>query len=126
MQIAAPCGNGASDGPSNYPRYRVCDFDCDVSGWVECVGCGMSEKVNGIDMYYMRDNHTFRKLSDDLNEAIKEIESELDEGWTSGMLCSSCKSFINVHSDFRWPKEWFLSLCRDAITDFRKNNGLDL
>lgn len=33
MQIAAPCGNGASDGPSNHTRYRVCDFDCAVSCW---------------------------------------------------------------------------------------------
>ena len=33
MQIAAPCGNGASDGTSNNPRNRVCDFDCAVSCW---------------------------------------------------------------------------------------------
>lgn len=33
MQIAAPCANGASDGPSNYPRNRVCDFDCTVHCW---------------------------------------------------------------------------------------------
>ena len=31
MQIAAPCANGASDGPSNHPRYRVLVFDCAVS-----------------------------------------------------------------------------------------------
>ena len=30
MPIAARCGNGASDGPSNYPRNRVRDFDCAV------------------------------------------------------------------------------------------------
>lgn len=33
MQIAAPCGNGASDGPSNHPRNRVCVFDRAVSCW---------------------------------------------------------------------------------------------
>ena len=33
MQIAAPCGNGASDGQGNHPRNRVCVFDCDVSCW---------------------------------------------------------------------------------------------
>ena len=33
MQIAGRCGNGASDGPSNYPRNRVCDFDYAVSCW---------------------------------------------------------------------------------------------
>lgn len=38
MQIAAPCGNGASDGPSNHSRYSFCVLGCGVSGWVECVG----------------------------------------------------------------------------------------
>ena len=33
MQIAARCGNGASDGTINHPRYRVCSFDSDVSCW---------------------------------------------------------------------------------------------
>lgn len=33
MQIAAQCGNGASDGPSYYPRNRVRDFNCAVSCW---------------------------------------------------------------------------------------------
>lgn len=33
MQIAAQCASGRSDGPSNYPRYRVCSFDGDVSCW---------------------------------------------------------------------------------------------
>lgn len=33
MQIAAQCGNGASDGPSNHPRNRVCVFGCAVSCW---------------------------------------------------------------------------------------------
>lgn len=45
MQIAAPCGNGASDGQSNNPRNRVCDFDCDVSGWPGFMEWSMSEFV---------------------------------------------------------------------------------
>lgn len=38
MQIAAPCGNGASDGPGNHPRNRVRVFDCAVSCWSGFVG----------------------------------------------------------------------------------------
>ena len=33
MQIAKQCGSGLSNGPSNHPRNRVCDFDCAVYGW---------------------------------------------------------------------------------------------
>lgn len=33
MPIAAPCASGASDGASNHPRNRVCDFNCAVSCW---------------------------------------------------------------------------------------------
>ena len=42
MQIAAPCGNGASDGPSNHSRDRVCIFYCDVFGW----SCFMEWRMN--------------------------------------------------------------------------------
>ena len=42
MQIAAPCGNGTSDGPSNHPRNRVCVFDFTVSCWLGCVGWCMN------------------------------------------------------------------------------------
>lgn len=38
MPIAAPCASGASDGPGNHPRNRVCVSVCDVPGWFECVG----------------------------------------------------------------------------------------
>ena len=37
MQIAAQCASGRSDGPSNYPRYRVCVFDCAVYCWFDFV-----------------------------------------------------------------------------------------
>ena len=45
MQIAAPCASGRSNGPSNHPRYRVCDFSCAVSCWSGFVGWCMSEFV---------------------------------------------------------------------------------
>lgn len=42
MQIAAPCASGASNEPSNHPRYRVCDFDCAVSCWPSFIGWCMN------------------------------------------------------------------------------------
>lgn len=73
------------------------------------------------DMYYMRDNHTFRRLSREADAAIKEISEELDAGWTSGMLCSTRPGFINIHANYRRPKEEFLSDCHAAIVTEASN-----
>ena len=66
-------------------------------------------------VYYMRDNHTFKRLSDDVDTAITEIEAELDAGWTSGMLCSKRKGFLSLHANSRRPREEFISDCRYAL-----------
>ena len=66
-------------------------------------------------VYYMRDNHTFKRLSNDVDTAITEIEAELDAGWTSGMLCSKRKGFSPLHANYRRPREEFISDCRDAL-----------
>ena len=66
-------------------------------------------------VYYMRDNHTFRRLSNDVDTAITEIEAELDAGWTSGMLCSKRDGFPSLHANYRRPREEFISDCRDAM-----------
>lgn len=65
MQIAAPCGNGASDGTGNNPRYRFCVFDFAVSCWSILVEwCVMLAIVNvtrnatktGVNNYEVRVN----------------------------------------------------------------------
>ena len=66
-------------------------------------------------VYYMRDNHTFKRLSNDVDTAITEIEAELDAGWTSGMLCSKRDGFSSLHANYRRPREEFISDCRDAL-----------
>jgi hypothetical protein len=43
----------------------------------------MSDQPDRI--FYMRDNHTFTKLSDDVETALKQIGEDFDEGWTCGM-----------------------------------------
>lgn len=58
MQIAARCGNGASDGPSNYPRNRVCDFDCAVSCW-----SGFVEWCMNISQVTAKDDESLEYLS---------------------------------------------------------------
>lgn len=55
-----------------------------------------------LGIYYMRDNHTFRSLSDDPETALSQIIEELDAGHTSGMLCTKRPSAPKVvHFDYR-------------------------
>lgn len=72
-------------------------------------------------VYYMRDNHTFKRLSNDVDTAITEIEAEMDAGWTSGMLCSKRKGFSSLHANYRRPREEFISDCRDAMLSAATN-----
>jgi hypothetical protein len=39
-------------------------------------------------IYYMRDNHTFRPLPENVDAALHSIGQELDAGFTCGMLCT--------------------------------------
>lgn len=41
-----------------------------------------------VPLYYMRDNHTFRRLSDNPTAALAEVMEEFDAGWSHGMLCT--------------------------------------
>ena len=85
-------------------------------------GCDLLDRIDAVlagqvpePVYYMRDNHTFKRLSDDVDTAITEIEAELDAGWTSGMLCSKRKGFSSLHANYRRPREEFIADCRDAL-----------
>lgn len=59
-----------------------------------------------LNLYYMRDNHTFRKLPHDESDAISIIREEFEAGWTHGMLCSkiSCATDTVVHA--RGMEDW--------------------
>lgn len=48
--------------------------------------------------YYMRDNHTFKKLTGSIDEMIEQIKLEIADGYTYGMLCSHYKKEV-VHMD---------------------------
>ena len=50
----------------------------------------------------MRDNHTFRKLSEIVDEALLQIKEEWDAGFTGGMLCTHRKNApSSIHADNR-------------------------
>jgi len=66
-------------------------------------------------IYYLRDNHTFRHVSNNVIEALQQIREEFDAGFTSGMLSSRDVPIdgIHAHGDFldfsvkvvQWYKE---------------------
>ena len=65
--------------------------------------------------YYMRDNHTFRRLDRDVATALAQIEEELDAGWTSGMLCSSNRDTPTIHSNYKRDRAYFLTQCHELL-----------
>lgn len=75
-----------------------------------------SDKVSEIGqeaIYYMRDNHTFKKLSKVVSVAMGELEYELESGASSGMLCSKRPGFVNIHA--REDKANFLIECKRVL-----------
>jgi len=58
-----------------------------------------------IAIYYMRDNHTFRRLPFHVEDGIQAIKDEFEEGYTHGMLCSKDSRINDLHA--RGMKKWF-------------------
>ena len=73
----------------------------------------MSEHLSPI--YYMRDDHTFKRLSADVDTAIVEIEAEFNAGYTYGMLCSKRPGFKNVHAHGNENRFKFFAECKQAL-----------
>ena len=66
-------------------------------------------------IYYMRDNHTFKKLSDDVSTAMVEIEHEFNDGYTYGMLCSKRDGFPTVHAAGSKNRLTFFADCKAVL-----------
>jgi len=98
----------------------------------ELVAADKNAKDSPVDaIWYMRDNHTFKKLSKDVSTALIEIEEQLNLGYTHGMLCSKRPGFENIHSNGNKDRMRFLKDCRErleliAIEDGEGNRLLDL
>ena len=75
-----------------------------------------AEKISKqLPIYYMRDNHTFRLLSEDVSTALIEIEQDFNEGWTHGMLCSKRKNFTIVHANGNKDRLNFFAECKKVL-----------
>ena len=51
--------------------------------------------------YYMRDNHTFRKLEGTPWDMIEQIMEELEAGYTSGSLLTKQLQGVDVHCNYK-------------------------
>lgn len=69
---------------------------------------GVEQEVPKI--WYMRDNHTFRQLPENVDAALRDIAEELDAGYTSGMLCTKREGANprHLHFSYTTPREEML------------------
>lgn len=70
-------------------------------------------------IYFMRDNHTFRPLSEDTTTALAEIEQEFNSGWTYGSLVSKREGFKSVHANGSKRRMEFFAECKAALEEAR-------
>lgn len=66
-------------------------------------------------IHYMRDNHTFKRLSEHVPTAMVEIEQEFNSGYTCGMLCSKRPGFVSIHANGNKNRMEFLKACEDRL-----------
>ena len=71
-----------------------------------------------VTIWYMRDNHTFKKLSADVSIALIEIEQEFNEGYTYGTLCSKREGFSNVHASGEKKRLEFFAECKKTLEEW--------
>lgn len=67
-------------------------------------------------LYYMRDNHTFKPLPFNVDNAEAILRQEFDNGCTCGMLCATpSKSMEIVHAPCSENAEVFFQQARDWV-----------
>jgi hypothetical protein len=71
--------------------------------------------IDHAPIYYMRDNHTFKKLSTDVSTALVEIENEFNDGWIYGMLCSKQEGFPTIHANGDRDRLRFFAECKSVL-----------
>ena len=67
-------------------------------------------------IYYMRDNHTYKRLTEDVEIAMNEIAADFKQGYDYGMLCSKREGFTNISSNGSRTQFEFFNECRKVLT----------
>ena len=77
-------------------------------------------------IYYMRDNHTFKRLTNNVEIALIEIEAEFNAGHTYGMLCSKRHGFTSIHANGSAKRLEFFGKCRVALAEIMPTTSPDM
>lgn len=70
--------------------------------------------------YYMRDDHTFKRLHPVPEIAVMQIEREFGEGWTYGTLFCRERN-VEVHAYGEKDMDRFIAECAKALTELSAN-----
>lgn len=66
------------------------------------------EEPSGRTVWYMRDNHTFRRMSPNIELSLLALREEFDEGYTCGMLCTKggpmYGTYVHAHGKSKWEE----------------------
>jgi hypothetical protein len=98
------------DGDGAFTKYNM-----EVAFFAGKQAIEQAQKQEPVTIWYMRDNHTFKKLSEDVSTALIEIEQEFNEGHTYGMLCSKRKGFPSVHASGDKKRLEFFAECKATL-----------
>ena len=79
--------------------------------------------------FYMRDDHLFAPLNThDVEEFVRDIKKQFDDGYTAGMVCGSLggrhiSDVVHSHGEAEWDKleaearRWFVCQTSQAMFD---------
>lgn len=67
---------------------------------------GTEYEPKPVQVWYMRDNHTFRALPLDVESALAVMREERDTGNTYGMLCGKPEGVVSGVVHARTAAEW--------------------
>ncbi len=70
-----------------------------------------------MNIYYMRDNHTFLRLPLDADEAIDMMKAEFEKGYSYGMLCTKDHPVEPLHARGPQFSEIFFAEARQWINN---------
>lgn len=71
-------------------------------------------------IYYMRDNHTFKRLHPVPTIAVMQVAREFDDGWTHGaLLCR--EQNVEVHAQGAKGRGRFISECATVLAELIAN-----
>jgi hypothetical protein len=74
----------------------------------------MSDEVR---LYYMRDNHTFKRLTGHVDEMMAQCMADFDDGFSGGMLCTkSIPDMGTVHAHGPSERDQFMTAARKWLT----------